>query len=83
MGGTTHMLRPSPNLLLYYFRLGGLLSRFLLHFISIHQYYVITKLLVDQNLTVDFKLHPAPTCKHADMVWMCIGMDMHIFLDIS
>ena len=38
------MLRPSPNPLLYYFRLGGLLSRFLLHFISVHQYYVILKL---------------------------------------
>ena len=51
MGGTTYTLRPSPNPLLYYFGLGGLLTRFLLRFISVHQYYVITKFQVDRSLT--------------------------------
>ena len=57
MGGTTYTLRPSPNLLLYYFGLGGLLSGFLLCFISIHQYYVITKPSVDRSLTQSTTVH--------------------------
>ena len=62
------MLRPSPNLLLYYFGLGGPLTRFKLRFISIHQYYVITKFRVDRSLTVHSPmpqgtlLYPAYIC---------------------
>ena len=60
------MLRPSPNLLLYYFGLGGLLSGFLLCFISVHQYYIIMKLSVDQSLTPD------------PWVWLPVGIPMGI-----
>ena len=64
MGGTTHTLRPSPNLLLYYFRLGGLLSRFLLCFISVHQCYVSMKLIsrskLDNGQPWGFLRQPTP-----------------------
>ena len=54
-GGTTYTLRPSPNPLLYYFGLCGPLTGFKLRFISVHQYYIITKFRVDRSLTHDCK----------------------------
>ena len=73
MGSTTYMLRPSPNPLLYYFRLGGLLTGFLLRFISVHQYYVTMKSSVDRSLTrlkADMKLSFNDISLNSWQIWL-------------
>ena len=69
-GGTTYTLRPSPNPSLYYFGLGGPLTGFKLRFISIHQYYVITKFRVDRSLTISH-LNPAYSTLHYPVLFPC------------